>query len=167
MELMADGQPHPTSELYASYLEKSGEQVPRKYFLMFLRDQVLRKGGILKRTNFGVYQLRNDPLDRGITFERGEQAGPDASIAEQTECDTSFLETALEELDALMEELSAALQDMEQPELSEKARQELHAIRDSMLEHLDHAVSGITAAMAWQEDLEPTESPSSAPALTM
>ena len=54
-----------------------------------------------------------------------------------------------------------------QPELSEKARQELHAIRDSMLEHLDHAVSGITAAMAWQEDLEPTESPSSAPALTM
>ena len=146
-EMVADGQPHPTGELYDAYQEKSGEQVSRKDFLMFLREQVQRENGILKRASFGVYQLRTDSQDRGVTFKRGGQTEPDASP----------LEGALEELDALMDGLSESLRDMEQPELSEKARQELQAIRDSTLEYLDRAASGITAAMAWREDLEPGE----------
>ena len=154
-ELVADGQPHSTGELYDAYQEKSDWQVPRKDFLMFLREQVLRENGILKRASFGVYQLRTDSQDRGVTFERGEQTEPDVSP----------LESALEDLDALMDGLSEALQGMDQPELSEKARQELQAIRDSTLEYLDRAASGITAAMAWREDLEPGENPS--PMLTM
>ena len=98
-----------------------------------------------------MYQLRTDSQDRGVTFKRGGQTEPDASPLEGT------LEGTLEELDALMDGLSETLRDMEQPELSEKARRELQAIRDATLKYLDCAATGITAAMAWREDLEPGE----------
>lgn len=150
-ELVLDGQPHRTGELYAAFLEKSGENIPRKDFLMFLRAQVVSDNGILKRTKFGVYQKRTDPKDRGVVQDRKHTPVPGGGFAAGE--GTAAMEEMLDTACGLMEQLTAVLQAMgQQRDLSARGRSELNAIRDSTLCSLDDSISGITAIMAWQED---------------
>lgn len=61
--------------IYEAYLNEGGSaEITRKDFEMFLRDQVMKDEGMLKRTSHGVYEIRTDPNDRGVLFTRGSQS---------------------------------------------------------------------------------------------
>lgn len=68
--------------IYEAYLNEGGSSsVTRKDFEMFLRDQVMKDDGMLKRVSHGVYEIRTDPNDRGVLFTRGS-AKADAEKSE-------------------------------------------------------------------------------------
>ena len=57
--------------IYEDYLNEGGSsKITRKDFEMFLRDQVMKDDGLLKRVSHGVYAIRNNPDDRGVFFPR-------------------------------------------------------------------------------------------------
>ena len=54
-----------------------GRPITQKDFAMYLRTEVLKKDGLLKRTSHGVYEKRMEPDDQGITFPRKNHIGGD------------------------------------------------------------------------------------------
>ena len=67
--------------IYEAYLNEGGSaEISRKDFEMFLRDQVMKDDGMLKRTSHGIYEIRTDQSDRGVFFTRGSQSTEQPSI---------------------------------------------------------------------------------------
>lgn len=49
-----------------AYLNEGGSaEISRKDFEMFLRDQVMKDEGMLKRVSHGIYEIRTDPIPPG------------------------------------------------------------------------------------------------------
>lgn len=133
-------------EIYQAYLEKDGSiDISRKDFEMFLRDQVMKDHGLLKRVSHGVYEMRTDPNDRGVFFSRGEKA--EAQTREIS------LDEILDDSIELTSKISAVLKYMkEQDDISFSAKMELKRISAYLIQSMDTAITGITSAMAWCED---------------
>ena len=109
-------------EIYQAYLEKDGSiDISRKNFEMFLRDQVMKESGVLKRVSHGIYEMRTDPNDRGVLFTRGEKA--EAQTREIS------LDEILDDSIELTSKISAVLKYMkEQDDVSFSAKMELKRI---------------------------------------
>ena len=61
--------------IYQAYIDKNeSANISRKDFEMFLRDQVMKNDGLLKRLSHGVYEIRTDPNDKGMMFSRSANA---------------------------------------------------------------------------------------------
>ena len=61
--------------IYQAYIDKNeSANISRKDFEMFLRDQVMKNDGLLKRVSHGVYEIRTDPNDKGMMFSRSANA---------------------------------------------------------------------------------------------
>ena len=59
--------------IYEAYLnEGSSAEITRKDFEMFLRDQVIKDDGLLKRVSHGVYEIRTNPPRPGHTLHPRE-----------------------------------------------------------------------------------------------
>ena len=79
---LQEGTSYRAGSIYEAYLNEGGSAtVTRKDFEMFLRDQVMKDDGMLKRVSHGVYEIRTDPNDRGVLFTRGS-AKADAEKSE-------------------------------------------------------------------------------------
>lgn len=133
-------------EIYQAYLEKDGSiDISRKDFEMFLRDQVMKESGVLKRVSHGIYEMRTDPNDRSVLFTRGEKA--EAQTREIS------LDEILDDSIELTSKISAVLKYMkEQDDISFSAKMELKRISAYLIQSMDTAITGITSAMAWCED---------------
>ena len=133
-------------EIYQAYLEKDGSMnISRKDFEMFLRDQVMKEHGLLKRVSHGVYEMRTDPNDRGVFFSREEK----------TEAQTReiSLDEILDDSVELTSKISAVLKYLkEQDDVPFSAKMELKRISAYLIQSMDTAITGITSAMAWCED---------------
>ena len=131
--------------IYEAYLNDGGSaEISRKDFEMFLRDQVMRDDGLLKRTSHGVYEIRTDPADRGVLFTRGSQNTEQPSIDLDKILDDSVELTA--KIKAVFDSLNK-LDGIPFP-----AQMELSRLKASLLHSMDEAVTGITATMSWCED---------------
>lgn len=131
--------------IYEAYLNDGGSaEISRKDFEMFLRDQVMRDDGLLKRTSHGVYEIRTDPADRGVLFTRGSQNTEQPSIDLDKILDDSVDLTA--KIKAVFDSLNK-LDGIPFP-----AQMELSRLKASLLHSMDAAVTGITATMSWCED---------------
>ena len=111
---------------------------------MFLRDQVMKDDGLLKRTSHGVYEMRTDPADRGVLFTRGSQNFEQPSIDLAEILDDSVELTA--KIKAVFDSLNK-LDGIPFP-----AQMELSRLKASLLHNMDAAITGITATMSWCED---------------
>ena len=131
--------------IYEAYLNDGGSaEISRKDFEMFLRDQVMKDDGMLKRTSHGVYEIRTDPNDRGVFFTRGSQSTEQPSIDLAEILDDSVELTA--KIKAVFDSLNK-LDGIPFP-----AQMELSRLKASLLHSMDSAVTGITATMSWCED---------------
>ena len=131
--------------IYEAYLnDGDSAEISRKDFEMFLRDQVMRDDGLLKRTSHGVYEIRTDPADRGVLFTRGSQSSEQPSIDLAEILDDSVELTA--KIKAVFDSLNK-LDGIPFP-----AQMELSRLKASLLHSMDEAVTGITATMSWCED---------------
>jgi hypothetical protein len=131
--------------IYEAYLNEGGSaEITRKDFEMFLRDQVMKDDGMLKRTSHGVYEIRTDPADRGVLFTRGSQNTEQPSIDLDKILDDSVDLTA--KIKAVFDSLNK-LDGIPFP-----AQMELSRLKASLLHSMDAAATGITATMSWCED---------------
>ena len=133
--------------IYEAYLNEGGSAtVSRKDFEMFLRDQVMKDDGLLKRVSHGVYEIRTDPNDRGVLFTRGS-AKADAEKSEIS------LDEILDDSYELTAKMNAVFKQLDKQDgISFPAQQELRSIKTSLMHSLDTALTGISAVMAWCED---------------
>jgi len=167
--IVADGLPHKAGELYERFHDKTngvgvdGSEISRKAFEMCLRNQVVEENGCLKRLSFGVYQKRECPDDRGILYSRRRyNYSPSFD-----DCDSAILEKLMpqaeksdEGLHELLDDslfmfagLKNALSKMTKADtVQAQELSELRQIQAGILKNLDCVITGITAAIAWQED---------------
>lgn len=131
--------------IYEAYLDSDGStEISRKSFEMFLRDQVMKDDGMLKRVSHGVYEIRTDPQDRGVLFTRGSQSMEKAGIS---------LDGILDDSVELMSQIESVFKDLNRLDgIPFPAQTELSRLKASLLRSMDNAVTGITATMAWCED---------------
>ena len=131
--------------IYEAYLnDGDSAEISRKDFEMFLRDQVMRDDGLLKRTSHGVYEIRTDPADRGVLFTRGSQNTEQSCIDLAEVLDDSV------ELTAKIRSVFDSLNKLDG--IPFPAQMELSRLKASLLHSMDAAVTGITATMSWCED---------------
>ena len=131
--------------IYEAYLDEGGSaEITRKDFEMFLRDQVMKDNGLLKRVSHGVYEIRTDPQDRGVLFTRRSQSEEEMDISLAGILDDSMELTA--RIKTVFDDLNRL------DNISFPAQMELSRLKASLLRSMDHAVTGITATMAWCED---------------
>ena len=127
---------------------------------MFLRYQVEKEDGLLKRTAHGIYEKRIIPQDRGITFPR-----KDRDIATNQNLDILYLDRIhvspqdadLNKLydDAinLMARMRYAVQGIQAyahpcPEF----QLELESYLAGMMKNMDRVATDISGVMAWCDD---------------
>ena len=147
--------------LYAAYVETHPEdKVTQKDFAMFLRYQVEKDDGMLKRTAHGIYEMRNDPSDRGITFPRKgrfDQAGQNIDIPYMDSIYVSSEDAALDKIydDTinLMARMRFAVKSLQGyanpcPEL----QMELESYLAGMLKNMSRVADDVSGMMAWCED---------------
>lgn len=131
--------------IYEAYLNDGGSaEISRKDFEMFLRDQVLKDDGLLKRVSHGIYEIRTDPQDRGVLFTRGSQSAAkrEISIAE-------ILDDSVE----LNDKIKTMFDHLNRLDgIPFPAQMELSRLKASLLHSMDSAITGITATMSWCED---------------
>ena len=131
--------------IYEAYLNEGGSaEISRKDFEMFLRDQVMKDDGMLKRTSHGIYEIRTDQSDRGVFFARGSQSTEQPSIDLAEILDDSV------ELTAKIRSVFDSLNKLDG--IPFPAQMELSRLKASLLHSMDSAVTGITATMSWCED---------------
>ena len=131
--------------IYEAYLNEGGSsEISRKDFEMFLRDQVMKDDGMLKRTSHGIYEIRTDPNDRGVFFTRGSQG------TEQSRIDLAEVLDDSVELTAKIRSVFDSLNKLDG--IPFPAQMELSRLKASLLHSMDAAVTGITATMSWCED---------------
>ena len=144
-EYMQEDTTYRAGAIYEAYLNEDGSaEISRKDFEMFLRDQVMKDDGMLKRTSHGVYEIRTDPADRGVLFTRGSQS------AEQPSIDLAEILDDSVELTAKIKAVFDSLNKLDG--IPFPAQMELSRLKASLLHSMDSAVTGITATMSWCED---------------
>lgn len=153
-------QQYKAGALYQAFEDQYGAVTTRKDFEMFLRYEVLKDDGCLKRTAHGIYELRTDPHDRGVLFKRDKSPVASMDPMDDILYRQYRIDPTKESFDDILDDalrLTARVRALlayteETPSLWLTERKELDAIRKTTLKSMDDAVSGLTAAMAWCED---------------
>lgn len=147
--------------LYEAYLESNpDDRVTQKDFAMFLRYQVEKNSGMLKRTAHGIYEMRSDPADRGITFPRKgrfDQAGQNLDILYMDSIYVGSEDAALDKIYddtiKLMARMRFAVKSLQGyanpcPEL----QMELESYLAGMMKNMSRVADDVSGMMAWCED---------------
>ena len=145
--------------IYQAYIDKNeSANISRKDFEMFLRDQVMKNDGLLKRVSHGVYEIRTDPNDKGMMFSRSANA----------ETRTITLDEILDDSVELASKINTVLKCLNnQSDISFSAQMELKRLNACLTQSMDTAITGITSVMAWCEDNMGIESQDETEELTM
>ena len=127
---------------------------------MFLRYQVEKEDGLLKRTAHGIYEKRTDPDDHGIKFPR-----KDRDIATNQNLDILYLdrihvspqdadlEKLYDDTINLMARMRYAVKNIQAYAQScPEFQLELESYLAGMMKNMDNAATGVSAIMAWCDD---------------
>ena len=158
---MQENQRYKAGRLYETYREMYPEDgIRQKDFAMFLRYQVEKEDGLLKRTAHGIYEKRTDPDDHGIKFPR-----KDRDIATNQNFDILYLdrihvspqdadlEKLYDDTINLMARMRYAVKNIQayaQP--CPEFQLELESYLAGMMKNMDNAATGVSAIMAWCDD---------------
>lgn len=147
--------------IYEAYLVSNpNDKVTQKDFAMFLRYQVEKDDGMLKRTAHGIYEKRNNPNDRGITFPRKgrfDQAGQNLDILYMDSIYVSSEDAALDKIYddtiKLMARMRFAVKSIQAyanpcPEM----QMELESYLAGMMKNMDRVATDVSGMMAWCDD---------------
>lgn len=148
--------------IYEAYLsEDESAEISRKDFEMFLRDQVMKDDGLLKRVSHGVYEIRTDHNDRGVLFTRGSKST--ATVKTDISLD-EILDDSVE-LTAKINTVFDRLNRLDG--IPFPAQIDLSHLKASLLHSMDIAATSITAVMAWCEDNMDMDTPTETESITM
>ena len=130
--------------IYQAYIDKNAvANISRKDFEMFLRAQVMKNDGLLKRVSHGVYEMRTDPNDKGMMFSRSTNA----------DTRTITLDEILDDSVELASKINTVLKHLKcQSDIPFSAQMELKRLDSSLMHSIDTAITSITSVMAWCED---------------
>lgn len=158
---LQENQRYKAGRLYETYTEMYPEDgIRQKDFAMFLRYQVEKEDGLLKRTAHGIYEKRTDPDDHGIKFPR-----KDRDIATNQNLDILYLdrihvspqdadlEKLYDDTINLMARMRYAVKNIQgyaQP--CPEFQLELESYLAGMMKNMDNAATGVSAIMAWCDD---------------
>lgn len=147
--------------IYAAYRESNPDStIAQKDFAMFLRSQVEKQDGLLKRTAHGIYEMRSAPTDQGIRFPRKgrfDQAGQNLDVLYMDSIYVSSEDAALDKIydDSikLMARMRFAIKSLQGyanpcPEL----QMELESYLAGMMKSMDKVATDVSSVMAWCED---------------
>lgn len=165
-EYMQKGTQYRAGAIFQAYLEEHcihdcREDIKfRKSFEMFLRSQTLEEDGFLKRSAHGVYEIRTDSNDRGVSFPRtvsGKQKVSTMtdilSFYRRPRKKENSLEEVLEDCLDLAANIKAVFYQLnKQDEIPNECRIEFTKIEKRLLESVDRAITELSVAMAWFED---------------
>ena len=137
-----------------------GRPITQKDFAMYLRTEVLKKDGLLKRTAHGVYEKRMDPDDQGITFPRKNHIGGNSLDDEDPYLDSIPVSQKDANLDKLCEDATVlaarirfAMQSLQKlGEVYPEHVLELASYRAGLMKNMDSVATGLSAMLAWCED---------------
>ena len=130
-------------DIYNAYINDStSNTLSRKDFEMFLRDQVNKDNGMLKRVSHGVYTIRTDPNDRGVVFSRPKSENTNISLDEILD-DIAQLES---KIDSVFQRLNG-ISDIDFP-----AQMELKRLKALLTNNIYASLTHVSATMAWCED---------------
>ena len=148
--------------IYEDYLNEGGSsKITRKDFEMFLRDQVQKDDGMLKRVSHGVYEMRTSPEDKGVVFTRLKADAPQLSLNDS-------LDELLDESYEINSKVNVIFQKLENLDgISFPAQMELKRLKALLTNGMDTAITNISATVAWCEDNIPDESQTVAEAINM
>ena len=142
-EYMQENTSYHVGAIYQAYLDRDGlVDISRHDFEMFLRYQVIKNDGMLKRVSHGIYEIRTNPNDRGILYTRSSAKKTEISLDE-------ILDDSMEltsKINTMFKWLNC------QENISFQAQMELQRLKSSLVRSMSAAVTGITAVMEWQEN---------------
>jgi hypothetical protein len=153
-EYMTPNNSYRAGNLYESFLAKQpigifeDPVVRRKDFEMCLRYEVAKENGFLKRVSHGVYAVRTDPLDRGVSFGR-KKADPSNSLILPTEF---TLDEVLDNSVEIAEKGKQYFSALENQEFPIPMQLELAKLKNAFMRDIDSVITNVTALMAWCED---------------
>ena len=167
--LIQDGKPHRAGDLYERFVEQTGgigvngKPISRREYETRIRALVMQEDGFIKRTAFGIYQMRSSAGDRGLIVCNKPRQNAAAFAKDDPEILDDVVPQALDEHPTLEEILTDACkmtsklktvfeQMARSREVSLEQKRELVSIRKATLSQVHQAITGITAAMAWVED---------------
>lgn len=147
--------------LYEAFTEENGKGIiSQKDFAMYLRLQVIRDDGILKRSSHGVYEMRTNPMDKGLSFPRQKSALDELTLENDPLLDNIYIKDGEVDLNKVFDDLRVltvqfkkALDDIEKQVHTHEGHTTVRHLRKSMMKELDELLTGATALMAFQEDL--------------
>ena len=165
-DYLKDGEPFKASIAYAEFwksgkaVDDLGRTISQKDFAMFLRTEVLKKDGLLKRTAHGIYEKRIDPEDHGVTFARKKPESVISFDADDTYLDGIQVSPADARLDKLCEDavtltarIRFAMQSLQKiSEVYPEFALELASYRAGLMKDMDRVATSLSAVMAWCDD---------------
>ena len=143
---LQEGTSYRAGSIYQAYLNEGGSSaITRKDFEMFLRDQVMKDDGLLKRVAHGVYEIRTDPNDRGVLFTRGS--------SKPTENTVISLDEILDDSVELATKIKTVVEHLDkQDDVPFPAQMEMRRLKALLTQSMDTTITGVTAVMAWCDD---------------
>lgn len=163
---MKENAPYRAGTMYQDYIRSCTEAglpdqtISQKDFAMLLRAQVEKEDGLLKRTAYGVYEIRTDPADRGLVYPRKTRMD-----ANPLEIDARYfqgipvtqedaqLDKIYDDATKLMARMQAAFFTLQQyAEIYPEMKLEVSSFHAATLKRMDDVASDISAVMAWCED---------------
>lgn len=154
-EYMIPNDSYKAGTLYETYLKNhplgyfEDPVIRRKDFEMCLRYEVEKENGFLKRVSHGVYAVRTDPLDRGVSFSRKNKTDP--SNLQIFPTDFS-LDEVLDNSVEIAEKGKQYFSALENQDLPITMQLELAKLKSAFMRDIDNVITNVTALMAWCED---------------
>lgn len=163
---LKEGVQFKAAEAYYEFMKSNlaeddlGKSISQKDFAMYLRTEVLKSDGLLKRTAHGIYEKRLDADDQGVTFARkNQQLEREYEIHDAyidsipiTQADAK-LEKICEDAVLLTARIRMAMKALQQiSEVYPEFALELTSYSAGMMKDMDRVTTGISAMMAWCED---------------
>ena len=140
--------------------DASRQRISQKDFAMYLRTEVLKRDGLLKRTAHGIYEKRTAAEDRGVTFARGTRQDTKTPELDEARLDKipitqseARLDRICEDAELLTARIRMTIKTLQQiTEVYPEYALELASYSAGMMKDMDRVATGLSAMMAWCED---------------
>ena len=160
-ETLKDNQKYKVASLYEAFTEAHGSDlISQKDFAMLLRLEVIHDNGMLRRNSHGIYELRTEPQDKGLSFPRRKSILEEISLDGDPLLEGVYLKDGQIDLYKIFDDLrvltvayNKAISDVEKQVHTTEGQTAIRNLHHSMMKEFDMLFTGATALMAFQEDL--------------
>ncbi len=160
-ETLKDHQTYKVSSLYDAFTAKHGKDlISQKDFAMLLRLEVVHDNGMLRRNSHGIYELRTDPKDKGLSFPRHKSILEEIALDGDPLLEGVYIKDGQVDLCKIFDDLrvltvayNKAIDNIEKQIHTSEGQTTIRNLRHSMMKEFDSLFTGASVLMAFQEDL--------------